>query len=236
VSGLINRFREIRHVISQINFTWPPADIVRGSGICLDLGCGTARHRDMIEEAGFSWIGADLHVRCEEDKFLLVNAHNIPFKDDSFELIFMNGFLEHVANPWKVVQEVNRCVKKGGYVQGIVAYLDPDSTHFWGFGKPGLSHLLEENGFHDVTIRPGIISFSSILRKFLFYSGWKKSGTALSLTRLWLVPFLYTYLTALSLFWFIKGRELTDTGFIKWLKDDFAFEFAGHIEFMAQKR
>ena len=40
---------------------------------------------------------------------------NLPFEDNSFDLIFCNHVLEHIPNDKKAMQELFRVLKKGGF-------------------------------------------------------------------------------------------------------------------------
>lgn len=44
------------------------------------------------------------------------DARNIPFPDDTFDLIFHQGFLEHFRNPGDFLREQRRVLKPGGYL------------------------------------------------------------------------------------------------------------------------
>lgn len=46
--------------------------------------------------------------------FLVADAHKLPFKDDSFDLVVCYETIEHVVNPKKVLQEIKRVLKKDG--------------------------------------------------------------------------------------------------------------------------
>lgn len=48
-------------------------------------------------------------------KFILGDAHELKFKTNSFDAVFILEVLEHVEDPAKVLSEVNRILKKGGY-------------------------------------------------------------------------------------------------------------------------
>lgn len=47
---------------------------------------------------------------------VIAEAHNLPFANDSFDLVFHQGLLEHFANPLKLLLEQNRVIKKGRYI------------------------------------------------------------------------------------------------------------------------
>ena len=55
------------------------------------------------------------------------NAENLPFENDSFDLIYSTNVLEHVQNPKKVLEESVRVLKKGGFLQFVI----PNYFSFW---------------------------------------------------------------------------------------------------------
>jgi ubiquinone/menaquinone biosynthesis C-methylase UbiE len=48
-------------------------------------------------------------------KFIVGDAHNLKFKDNSFDAVFIMEVLEHVEDPIQVLKEVKRILKPGGY-------------------------------------------------------------------------------------------------------------------------
>jgi SAM-dependent methyltransferase len=53
------------------------------------------------------------------------DAHNLPFRSDSFDLVFSQAMLEHVQNPFRAVEEMGRVAKPGGKVWAGMAFLQP---------------------------------------------------------------------------------------------------------------
>lgn len=53
-------------------------------------------------------------------KFILADAHKLPFKGETFGGVFAMEVLEHVYDPKKVMQEVKRVLKKDGYAVFLV--------------------------------------------------------------------------------------------------------------------
>lgn len=48
-------------------------------------------------------------------KFLVADAHKLPFKNDSFDAVFALEVLEHVHKPRGVLREIKRVLKRSGY-------------------------------------------------------------------------------------------------------------------------
>lgn len=63
---------------------------------------------------------ANKHWKTRKMKFLVGNAHKLPFKSEVFEAVFLLEILEHVFDPIKVLKEVERVLKKGGYAIFLV--------------------------------------------------------------------------------------------------------------------
>ena len=47
---------------------------------------------------------------------LIADAHYLPFPKESYDIIIIQAVLEHVINPYKVVSEIYRILKKGHYL------------------------------------------------------------------------------------------------------------------------
>src|SRR3989344_9201433 len=53
-------------------------------------------------------------------KFMVADAHKLPFRSSSFNAVFALEVLEHVFEPVKVLEEIKRVLKKNGYVVFLV--------------------------------------------------------------------------------------------------------------------
>ena len=103
------------------------ADAFRGKR-CLDAGCGGGRGSVFMAEAGAAeLIGIDLSERNIETcrmraaqrrlaqcTFHLGSLLEVPFPDESFDVVWCNGVLHHTDDPDKALQEVTRVLKPGG--------------------------------------------------------------------------------------------------------------------------
>ena len=62
-----------------------------------------------------------------KDIVVCSTAENIPFENNSFDLIYSTNVLEHVQNPKLVIKESIRVLKPGGFLQFVV----PNYFSFW---------------------------------------------------------------------------------------------------------
>jgi 2-polyprenyl-3-methyl-5-hydroxy-6-metoxy-1,4-benzoquinol methylase len=111
-------FREtrIKKCISIIN------KLKKGS--FLDIGCSTGEWGQLWMKSGWDVSGIDIdkeHLKDAENKGLKtsycdLNSDNIPYNDNSFDLIFAGEIIEHLIDTDGFITELYRCVKPGGFV------------------------------------------------------------------------------------------------------------------------
>lgn len=59
---------------------------------------------------------ANDHWKNKKVKFQVGDAHKLEFKPSTFDAVFILEVLEHVFEPEKVIEEIRRVLKSGGYV------------------------------------------------------------------------------------------------------------------------
>jgi ubiquinone/menaquinone biosynthesis C-methylase UbiE len=128
-------------------------------------------------------------------------AEQLPFADETFDLVHSNHVFEHLANPQQSANEAFRVLKKGGVIfievpnqfDNIQFFRDRimgrinvrernvrSIHHFYFFSQKTLQHLLERAGFNQVKVydrygrsRTGLARLASMVMHFLgkFYLG-----------------------------------------------------------------
>jgi ubiquinone/menaquinone biosynthesis C-methylase UbiE len=63
--------------------------------------------------------------------FIKADAQKLPFKDNSFDLVFSNGVMEHFKNPFPMIEESKRVLKK----EGILIIGVPQTYSFYTIKK-----------------------------------------------------------------------------------------------------
>ncbi len=162
-----SHYRLPRHFTPEIASYFPKAKYT--NSIALDLGCGDAVHRGICEFAGFEYIGMDYDSPEAE---VLGDAHALPFKENTFDLILMLGVLEHVRFPFVAVREAYRVLKSQGRIIGTVAFMEPfHGDSFYHHTHLGVFNVLQYAGFDIKFVAPRSEKwsvFDSLARMALF--------------------------------------------------------------------
>ncbi len=102
----------------------------------LDLGCGDGRYAaKFIEMGAGSAKGIDISPamielakeRRSNIEFTIGDAVDLPYEDNSFDIIFSNFVLQHCKDTRKVFNEIARVLRKDGYFVGTFNSIDTDN-------------------------------------------------------------------------------------------------------------
>ncbi len=132
--------------------------------LALNVGSGES---DLHRQA----INVDLQPSEHSDA--LCNALALPFADMSFEFVLSQETLEHVANPFLAVKEMERVLKPNGLVYIQVPFIlgyHPDPDDYWRFTRTGVQRLIEQAGLECERVVPTFAAatgFNRILVEFL---------------------------------------------------------------------
>jgi ubiquinone/menaquinone biosynthesis C-methylase UbiE len=115
-----HRYTKEWHIPEAANFS-------AASGLqVLEIGCGLGTDGAQFAEAGAIYTGVDLTGAAVElarrrfefsnltGTFETADAENLPFPNDSFDLVYSHGVLHHTPDTQKAVQEVHRVLRPGG--------------------------------------------------------------------------------------------------------------------------
>jgi len=125
----------------------------------------------------------------------IVDAHNIPFEDGSFDGVVVQAVLEHVLDPPRCVEEIHRVLKPGGLVYAETPFMQQvhagpyDFTRFTHLGHRRLFRRFEELESGAVC-GPGMAlawTYQYFLMSFFTSNRGRKFATAFAhLTAFWL--------------------------------------------------
>jgi len=96
-------------------------DLVQNKRV-LDIGCGYGRNKPIVEEAGGEWIGVEPFEGGAHT--VIASAEDLPFEDNSFDVVIMDAVLEHIPDVGAAFKEVGRVLKPNGIFIGYVAFME----------------------------------------------------------------------------------------------------------------
>lgn len=113
---------------------------LNSGGLTLELGAGV----DNCELQNLVKTDAYLYSNNLD---LIVDAHNLPFLDNTFDYVFSLAVFEHLHTPWLAAQEIYRVLKPGGQVFCLTAFNQhihgyPD--HYFNMTDSGLRRIFSE--------------------------------------------------------------------------------------------
>ena len=96
-----------RSIKKQLKHLGPDAKV-------LDLGAGNRRRAPNV---------INLEIEATPEVDIIADGHLLPFKNDAFDAVISEAVLEHVHSPNRVVAEIYRVLKPGGYICIAVPFL-----------------------------------------------------------------------------------------------------------------
>lgn len=122
----------------------------------LDVGCGTGHWSAFFAEMGYRVTGVDVapamievaRSAVPQCTFQAADAHQLPFDDDTFDVVASMATLEFLPDQAAAIREMARCAKEHGQLLvGTLNRLAALNQHRIAKGKPPYSaaHLLSPN-------------------------------------------------------------------------------------------
>ena len=118
--------------------------------IVLNLGSGIGRFDHYLSK-DIKPINLDISSSVI-DVDVIADAHFLPFKDRSFDIVYSIAVLEHLKRPWAAADEIFRVLHPGGHVVLELPFLNVihDEHDYFRFTDKGIRSLLDERRFEIV--------------------------------------------------------------------------------------
>jgi ubiquinone/menaquinone biosynthesis C-methylase UbiE len=107
----------------------------------LEIGCGMGSDLLQFARGGALCTGIDLTPRSVEitrhrfslygnrGSFMLADGERLPFKSDSFDVVYSNGVLHHTPDTEGAIREVHRVLRPGGVAKVMLYHRN--SLNYW---------------------------------------------------------------------------------------------------------
>ncbi len=123
----------------------------------LDIGCGKGEYISIFRKLGLDSYGIDKRINSKYINKHDLDKENIPYQDNTFDVVFSKSFLEHSKNLEHILIEIKRILKDGGILICMVpdwgsqmkSYYD-GYDHISPLTERGLRNLMKCVGFNDV--------------------------------------------------------------------------------------
>ena len=137
--------RQISREVSRL-FDPPRRDIQ-----VLDIGCGDKPYLPLVADHADSYVGLDAVPGPYVDD--IGTAEDLPYPDESFDLVLCTQVLEHVTEPHQAIAEIHRVLRPGGSAlistHGVFLY-HPDPPDgdgdYWRWTHSGLRRQVDAAG------------------------------------------------------------------------------------------
>src|SRR5262245_54836341 len=111
------------------------------TGRILDVGAGPGRFVSLARQAGYMADAVEMDSACRElittcipDALAFERLESVPpGRKETYDAVTMWHVLEHLENPWAMVDAAIHCLKPGGLL--AIAMPNPESFQFRVFGK-----------------------------------------------------------------------------------------------------
>jgi SAM-dependent methyltransferase len=131
---------------------------------------------------------------------IILDAHDIPFEDETFDGVIAQAVLEHVIDPHRCTEEINRVLKKDGLIYAEIPFMQQvhgREYDFTRFTHTGMRRLLRK--FTEISsgacYGPGVALAWSIRNFFLSFTTNKIQRSSVNLfcrlTLFWIKYFDY---------------------------------------------
>lgn len=142
------------HIARRLLFSTIKEHADYARGWVLDLGCGAQPYRKLFQHVD-RYISIDLSPGSEIN--VRGTALALPFLDSAFHTVLCSEVLEHVPEPSKLLTEVERVLKPGGFLMLTTPQtwgLHFEPLDFYRYTKHGLRYLAEKSKLKVVKVIP----------------------------------------------------------------------------------
>jgi SAM-dependent methyltransferase len=133
-------------------------------GVTLDLGAGRLAWKFLVTKLASKYVTEDLRIE-NPDLHFVADATSLSVKNSVCDTVICFQVLEHADNPARILQELDRVLKTGGYALVSfphLSYLHGEPDDYFRFTVHGFKVLCPpEIEIKEVRIAGGLVSFAA---------------------------------------------------------------------------
>lgn len=110
-------------------------DYFQEGKMIVDVGCGVGRHLKLMPygSAGLDAVRPPKDLALKYNIILYdLNGENMPFRDNSVDVLFCSHIIEHLRSPFNTLQDFHRVLKDSGVL--LLGIPNPDCIYFDFYG------------------------------------------------------------------------------------------------------
>lgn len=160
-------------------------------GMILDIGgnIGSFNEKTMKRLKAQRYFRLDIDPEAKPN--LVGDAHKLPLKDKSIDMIICKSLLEHLTQPWIAIKEMYRVLKKNGTLYFFIPFMirkHAAPNDYYRFTKEGMAYLLKD--FKRVEVNTSGGFFSTLFNHIFLLTYWLDTFLLLGfLLRIMIWPF-----------------------------------------------
>lgn len=125
---------------------------------------------------------------------IIIDAHHLPFENETFDLLIYQAVLEHVTDPYKCVKEAHRVLKSDGLIFAATPFIQ--QVHMKQYDFTRFTHLGHRRLFRSFKeIESGVFAGTGVAL------GWSIRYFVKSLTNIKVIRYLLEILVLILFFW-----------------------------------
>lgn len=186
------RDKRFKSLYSEIFKRFPQPALPAGrQARILDIGCGTNGFLTAFKEQGWQVLGTDLSPEAAHYseqtygfKVLVGDLLELDFGKEKFDVVALNGVLEHLYSPAKTLEKIKKLLVKDGFLALMVPNLESFGArifkddwwllqpprHLYHFSPKTITLLLKKTGFGVLSINhfSWVHNYYSLFESFRF--------------------------------------------------------------------
>ncbi|NQU31731.1 MAG: methyltransferase domain-containing protein [Bacteroidetes bacterium] len=155
-------------------------------------GASITTNTDMIINPNNIVVESDVSIGPRTQ--IIIDGHHIPFENDTFDLLIFQAVLEHVADPYKCVQEAHRVLNNDGLIFAATPFMQ--QVHMRAYDFTRFTHLGHRRLFRAFNeIESGVFAGTGVAL------GWSIRAFVNSLIRNKYFRFILSTIVSFLFFW-----------------------------------